>query len=144
MEPIGDVEVRSSELTATEIGGNDIPAIIDELPLFALAAACAHGQSAVTGARELRLKESDRVETVVAALRAIGVRAQSQPDGFTVTGVPTRPRGGRVDAAGDHRIAMLGAIAGLVTREGVEIEGAESVGISFPGFFDLLDEVCRR
>jgi 3-phosphoshikimate 1-carboxyvinyltransferase len=144
MEPIGDIEVRSSELTATEVRAAEIPAIIDELPLFALAAACAHGQSSVTGARELRLKESDRVETVVAALRAIGVRAQGQPDGFIVTGVPTRPKGGKIDAAGDHRIAMLGAIAGLVTRDGVQIEGADSVAISFPGFFDLLGQVAQR
>ncbi|HTR32786.1 MAG TPA: hypothetical protein VMH47_02815, partial [Gaiellaceae bacterium] len=63
---------------------------------------------------------------------------QGQPDGFTVTGVPARPRGGRVEARGDHRIAMLGAVAGLASREGVEIEEAESVAVSFPGFYDLV------
>ncbi|HZC74792.1 MAG TPA: hypothetical protein VE220_02365, partial [Gaiellaceae bacterium] len=63
---------------------------------------------------------------------------------FTVTGVPTRPRGGRVDARGDHRIAMLGAIAGVVSRDGVEIEGAETAAISFPGFFDLLEQISHR
>jgi len=72
------------------------------------------------------------------------VRAEARPDGFTVTGVPARPKGGKVEARGDHRIAMLGAVAGAVSRDGVEIEGAESVAISFPGFFDLLDTLAHR
>ena len=144
MEAVGDIEVASAELTATEISGAEVPLLIDELPLFALAAACAHGESRVTGARELRLKESDRVQTVVELLRRVGLHAQGQPDGFRVRGVPARPRGGRVQAGGDHRIAMLGAIAGLVSSEGVEIEGAESVGVSFPGFYDLLDQLTHR
>jgi 3-phosphoshikimate 1-carboxyvinyltransferase len=83
------------------------------------------------------------VETVVEALHRIGVRAQARRDGFRVTGVPARPRGGRVEALGDHRIAMLGAIAGLVSRDGVEVEDAECVAISFPGFFDLLQSVSK-
>ena len=141
MEPVGDIEVLSAELTATEVGGDEVPLMIDELPLFALAAACAHGPSAVTGARELRLKESDRVATVVELLRRVGLHGQGQPDGFTIRGVPTRPKGGRVESHGDHRIAMLGAVAGLVSRDGVEIEGADSVAVSFPGFFELLDQL---
>jgi 3-phosphoshikimate 1-carboxyvinyltransferase len=144
MEVAGDIEVSSAELTATKISGAEVPLLIDELPLFALAAACAHGNSSVTGARELRLKESDRVETVVRLLRQVGLHAQGQPDGFLVRGVPARPKGGRVEAGGDHRIAMLGAIAGLISREGVEIEGAESVGVSFPGFFELLEQLTQR
>ena len=72
------------------------------------------------------------------------MRIHSRPDGWTITGVPSRPRGGTVEARGDHRIAMLAAVAGLSSREGVEIEGAETVAISFPGFFDLLDSVTRR
>ena len=72
------------------------------------------------------------------------MRARALPDGFTVTGVPARPRGGRVDSRGDHRIAMLGAVAGLASREGVEIEDAASVAVSFPGFFDLLGEIAQR
>jgi len=137
-EQVGDLEVRSAELTATSIGAAEVPLLIDELPLFALLAAHARGESRVTGAAELRAKETDRIEALVDALRAIGVRAQGQPDGFTVTGVPARPRGGRVEARGDHRIAMLGAVAGLASREGVEIEEAESVAVSFPGFYDLV------
>ncbi len=74
----------------------------------------------------------------------MGLRVRGTPDGFDVTGVPTRPRGGKVDARGDHRIAMLGAVAGLVSREGVAIENAESAAISFPGFFDLLHSVAQR
>ncbi|MBA3843959.1 MAG: 3-phosphoshikimate 1-carboxyvinyltransferase, partial [Actinobacteria bacterium] len=104
----------------------------------------ARGESWVYGAGELRHKETDRIEAVVDALRAIGGRARANDDGFSVTGVPTRPRGGRVEARGDHRIAMLGAVAGLVSREGVRIEGAESVAVSFPGFFDLLDGIVQR
>jgi 3-phosphoshikimate 1-carboxyvinyltransferase len=140
-ERIGDVEVSAQPLVATRIGPAEVPLLVDELPLFALLGACARGESVVSGAEELRVKESDRIEAVVAALRAIGLRARATPDGFVVTGVPTRPRGGRIDAAGDHRIAMLGAVAGLVSREGVRIEGAGSAAISFPGFFDLLERV---
>jgi len=142
-EPAGDLEVRAAGLTATTIGPGEVPALIDELPLFALLAAHARGTSRVRGAEELRHKESDRIEALVDALRAIGVRAKAHPDGFEVTGVPARPRGGRVDARGDHRIAMLGAIAGVASREGVDVEGFDSVSVSFPGFPDLLDQLTR-
>jgi 3-phosphoshikimate 1-carboxyvinyltransferase len=143
-EPAGDVEVRAAGLTATMIAPGEVPALIDELPLFALLAAHARGTSRVRGAEELRHKESDRIEALVDALRAIGVRAKAHPDGFEVTGVPARPRGGRVDARGDHRIAMLGAIAGVASREGVDVRGFDSVAVSFPGFHDLLEQLVRR
>jgi 3-phosphoshikimate 1-carboxyvinyltransferase len=144
METIGDIEVEYAELTATEISADEVPKLIDELPLFALAAAVARGESRVSGARELRLKESDRTNAVVELLRAIGAHAQGQPDGFVITGVPTRPRGGRIRSLDDHRIAMLGAVSGLVSSEGVEIEAADSVAISFPGFFEVLAELTQR
>ena len=143
-EAVGDLQIRFSDLVATRIDASEVPLLVDELPLFALAAASAHGDSAVTGAEELRVKESDRIEAVVTALRGLGVRITERPDGFEVRGVPTRIRGGRMDARGDHRIAMLGAIAGLVSREGVEVEGAEAVAVSFPGFWELLDSVSQR
>jgi 3-phosphoshikimate 1-carboxyvinyltransferase len=144
-EPVADLEVRPAELVAAVVRAREVPALIDELPLFALAAGMARGESVVRGARELRAKETDRIETVTNALRALGVRITPGDDGFRVRGVPTRPRGGGVvDAGGDHRIAMLGAIGGLVSREGVRVEGAESVAVSFPGFFDLLDSVTQR
>ena len=122
----------------------DVPRLVDELPLFALAAACARGESRVEGARELRVKETDRIETVTTSLRALGIRIQERDDGFGVRGVPTRPRGGGMGSNGDHRIAMLGAVAGLVSRDGVDVQGAEAVAVSFPGFFELLDSVTQR
>jgi 3-phosphoshikimate 1-carboxyvinyltransferase len=144
-EPVADLEVHSAELTATEVGEEEVPALLDELPLFALAAAMAHGDSVVRGAAELRVKESDRLETVKDALRPLGVRIETRHDGLRVRGVPSRPKGGGVvDAAGDHRIAMLGAIAGLVSREGVDLEGAESAAVSFPDFFAMLDSLALR
>jgi 3-phosphoshikimate 1-carboxyvinyltransferase len=144
-EPVADLEVRPAELVATAVRRREVPRLIDELPLFALAAAMARGESVVWGAQELRAKETDRIETVTNALRALGVRIVPSDDGFRVRGVPTRPKGGGVVLAGsDHRIAMLGAIGGLVSREGVQIEDAESVAVSFPGFFDLLETVTQR
>jgi 3-phosphoshikimate 1-carboxyvinyltransferase len=143
-EPVGDLEIHSAELVATEIRPEEVPRIVDELPLFALAAGCARGESVVRGAGELRVKETDRIETVTNALRSLGVRMSASDDGFRVRGVPTRPKGGGMDSGGDHRVAMLGAIAGLVSRKGVEIEDAEAVAVSFPGFFELLDSVAKR
>jgi 3-phosphoshikimate 1-carboxyvinyltransferase len=143
-ELVGDLEIRSAELVGTEVTPEEVPRLVDELPLFALAAAFARGVSRVRGAGELRVKETDRIETVTIALRGLGIRIQGRDDGFDVRGVPSRPRGGSMDSAGDHRIAMLGAIAGLVSREGVEVGGAEAVAISFPGFFELLDSISRR
>ena len=140
-ERIGDVEITAQPLVATRVEPGEVPLLVDELPLFALLGAFARGESVVTGAGELRVKESDRIEAVVDAMRAIGVRARATPDGFAVKGIPTRPRGGLIDAAGDHRIAMLGAVAGLVSRDGVRVEDAACAAISFPGFFDLLARV---
>jgi 3-phosphoshikimate 1-carboxyvinyltransferase len=143
-ELVGDLEVRSAELVGTEVASEEVPRLVDELPLFALAAAFARGESRVRGAGELRVKETDRIETVTIALRRLGVRIRDRDDGFEVRGVPSRPKGGSMDSAGDHRIAMLGAVAGLVSREGVEVGGAGAVAISFPGFFELLDSISRR
>jgi len=143
-EWIGDLEVRSSELTGAEIKPEEVAQLVDELPLFALAAALARGESRVRGAGELRVKETDRIESVTNALRPLGVRIRPSDDGFGVRGVPSRPIGGRMSSDGDHRIAMLGAIAGLVSREGVEVGGADAAAISFPGFFDLLAQVTQR
>ena len=143
-EPAADVEVAHAELVATTVEPHEVPSLVDELPLFALAAAMARGGSVVRGAGELRAKETDRIETVTTALRAVGAHISATGDGFRVRGVPTRLRGGRIDSAGDHRIAMLGAVAGLVSREGVELRGAEVAAISFPGFYELLESVAER
>jgi 3-phosphoshikimate 1-carboxyvinyltransferase len=144
-EPVADLEVGSADLVATTVGAQEVPSLVDELPLFALVAGMAHGESVVRGAAELRVKESDRIETVKNVLRPLGIRIETTHDGFRVRGVPSRPQGGGVvDAAADHRIAMLAAVAGLVSREGVRIEGAESVGVSFPDFFAMLDSIAVR
>jgi 3-phosphoshikimate 1-carboxyvinyltransferase len=142
-EPAGDLEVRSSPLVGTAVDGDEVPLAIDELPLFALAAASARGDSALRGAAELRAKETDRIEATVDALRALGVRARASEDGFRMTGVPARLRGGRVASRGDHRLAMLGAVAGLASREGVRIDDADAVAVSFPGFYEMLAELRR-
>jgi len=144
-EPVADLEIAQADLVATEVGPDEVPKLVDELPLFALVAGMARGVSVVRGAEELRVKESDRIETVKNALRPLGIRIEARHDGFRVRGVPSRPKGGgTVDAAGDHRIAMLAAVAGLVSREGVRIDGAEAVAVSFPDFFPMLDSLAAR
>jgi len=140
-EPAGDVEIRASELVGTTVTPDEVPALVDDLPLFALAAGHARGESVVAGASELRFKETDRLRAIVEELRRIGVHVRATNDGFRVRGVPARLRGGVVDSRGDHRIAMLGAVAGVASREGVDVHGAEAVETSFPGFYDVLDQL---
>ena len=140
-EPAGDVEVRASELVGTAISPAEVPTLVDELPLFALAAGHARGESIVRGASELRVKETDRIEAVVEELRRLGAHIRATRDGFRVRGVPARLRGGVVDARGDHRLAMLGGVAGVSSREGVDVQGAEAVETSFPGFFNVLEQL---
>jgi 3-phosphoshikimate 1-carboxyvinyltransferase len=141
-EPAGDVEMRASELVGATVSAAEVPLLIDELPLLALAACQAHGDTVVRGAGELRLKESDRIEGVVEELRRIGGHIRATRDGFRVRGVPTRLRGGIVDSRGDHRLAMLGAIAGVSSQEGVQLRGPDAVGASFPGFFEVLRQLA--
>jgi 3-phosphoshikimate 1-carboxyvinyltransferase len=144
-EPTADLEVAASELVGTTVRPREVPLLVDELPLFALVAGMARGDSVVSGAAELRVKESDRIETVKDVLRPLGIRIETAHDGFRVRGVPSRPKGGGVvNTGGDHRIAMLAGVAGLVSREGVRIEGAECVGVSFPDFFAMLDSIAVR
>ena len=140
-EPVADLEITSGELTATSVEAAEVPTLIDELPLFALVATRAHGASTLSGAEELRVKESDRIEATTDAVRAVGGRISSTRDGFSVRGVSRRLRGGLVDSRGDHRIAMLGALAGLASRDGVTVEGADWVAVSYPGFFEVLESL---
>jgi len=141
-EPAGDVQVRSSELVGATVTPAEVPALVDELPLLALAACHARGETVVRGAAELRVKESDRIEAVVEELRRVGAHIRATPDGFRIRGVPARLRGGTFDARGDHRLAMLGAAAGVSSREGVALQGAaEAVETSFPGFFQVLEQL---
>ena len=140
-EPTADVEVRPAELVAADVTAEVVPSLIDELPLLVLLASFAHGTTTIRGAGELRVKESDRIASVVAALTAVGAHVRGLDDGFEVRGVPTRLRGGSIDAAGDHRIAMVGAIAGACSQEGVTIEGSDALGVSFPDFAERLAAV---
>jgi 3-phosphoshikimate 1-carboxyvinyltransferase len=141
-EPAGDVEIRSSDLVGATVTADEVPALIDELPLLAVAACHARGETVVRGAAELRAKESNRLEGVAEQLRRLGGHIRATRDGFRIKGVPARLRGGGVDARGDHRLAMLGAVAGVASREGVELRDAEAVETSFPGFFDVLEQVA--
>jgi 3-phosphoshikimate 1-carboxyvinyltransferase len=141
-EPAGDVEMRASELVGATVSRDEVPSLIDELPLLALAACHARGETVVRGAAELRVKETDRIAGVVEELRRIGAHIRATRDGFRIKGVPARLRGGVVESRGDHRLAMLGAIAGVSSREGVELRGADAVEVSFPGFFEVLEQVA--
>ena len=143
-EPVADLEVRPSELVACEIEPELVPSLVDELPLIALAACLARGTTIVRGAEELAVKESNRLESVAELLRAVGGHVRVTRSGWVIRGVPARLRGGRVDARGDHRIGMLGAIAGLVSQDGVTISGAESIGVSYPGFAGELERLAVR
>ena len=140
-EPVADIEVRPAELVAADVEPELVPLLVDELPLVALLACFAHGVTTIRGAAELRVKESDRITATADALNAVGGHVEPLEDGFRIRGVPTRLRGGSVDAAGDHRVAMLGAVAGLCSQEGVEVHGADVLGVSFPDFADRLAAV---
>ena len=132
-EPTARLVVRPGPLRGTEVGGAEIPLAIDELPLVALAACFAEGTTTIRDAAELRRKESDRIETVRAALAALGAEVEATEDGIVIAGGGGL-RGGAIDSHGDHRIAMLGAVAGLASREGVEVAGMDAAAVSYPGF----------
>ncbi len=131
-EPIGSLVARHSPLVGVAVDGSD-PGIHDELPLIALLATQAEGETTVKGAGELRLKESDRIDSVVRGLRALGAEIHELVDGFVVRG-PTKLRGANVDPSGDHRIAMMLAVAGLVADGETRIDDFECSGVSWPGF----------
>jgi 3-phosphoshikimate 1-carboxyvinyltransferase len=132
-EPVGTAFARHGPLDRTRVGGPEVPITIDELPLVALAGCFAEGETVVSGAQELRHKESDRIAAVVDGLSGLGAKIEAREDGFAVTGTGGL-RGGTLDAQGDHRLAMLGAIAGLASSEGVEVHGMEAAAVSYPGF----------
>jgi 3-phosphoshikimate 1-carboxyvinyltransferase len=143
-EPAGDLVARYAALTATQVGADEVPIAIDELPLFGLVASVAEGESVLRGAAELRAKESDRIDAVVTGLRALGADIHATTDGFRVRGRPNGLVGGSTASRGDHRIAMLAAVAGLASRDGVYIGDGGAVAVSFPRFFELLERVVVR
>lgn len=132
-EPIARITVRSAPLTGTRIEGAEIPLAIDELPIIALAACFAEGETVIADAEELRAKESDRIAVVVGALAGFGANIEAREDGMRIIGTGTL-KGGQVDSHGDHRIAMLGAVAGIASREGVTVEGMDAAAVSYPTF----------
>jgi 3-phosphoshikimate 1-carboxyvinyltransferase len=141
-EPVADLDVRNAPIVGTEVGPDEVPLAIDELPLVALLGCFAEGETVVRGAAELRVKESDRIATVVDGLRGLGGDIEALPDGFVVRG-SGRLRGGRIESHGDHRLALLGAVAGLASEEGVEVVGMEAATVSYPGFAEHLAELAR-
>ncbi len=142
-EPVGDLLVRSSRLKGADISGSELLPAIDEFPIICVAAAFAEGTTTIAGAGELRVKESDRIAVMAECLNAIGVRNEERPDGIVIEGTGGKPvKGGSVKSHGDHRIAMAMAMAALNSIDGIHIEGAESVDVSFPGFFSALGKVA--
>ncbi len=141
-EPAGEVIARHGPLRAALVRGEEIPRSIDELPLVGLAGCFAEGETRVIDAAELRHKESDRIAATVGALNAMGGDAEELPDGFVVRGTGGL-RGGAIDSGGDHRMAMIGAIAGLASSEGVEVGGMDAAAVSYPGFERDLATLTR-
>lgn len=137
VERVSPLEIAHAPLRGTTVAAGEVPLAIDELPLVALLGCFAEGETVVRGAQELRVKESDRIETVVTGLRGLGAEIEATEDGFVVQGTGGL-RGGRIASHGDHRLAMLGAVAGLASREGVEVEGMDAAAVSYPGFADDL------
>jgi 3-phosphoshikimate 1-carboxyvinyltransferase len=133
-EPVGELDVASGPLEGRAVEPDEVPLAIDELTLVALLGAHADGETVVRGAQELRLKESDRLAGVVDGLRGLGADIEATPDGFSVRGDGSPLRGGTIDAKGDHRMAMLGAVAGLASVEGVEVVGMDAAAVSYPRF----------
>ncbi len=132
-DPVGDLEVAASDLHGTVVEAKEVPLAIDELPLVALLGCFAEGETVVRGAQELRFKETDRIATVVDGLRGLGADIEATDDGFAVRGTGGL-RGGTIASHGDHRLAMLGAVAGLASREGVEVDGMDAAAVSYPEF----------
>ena len=136
-EPVADLVARSSRLKGVRVDGDIVPRLIDEIPILAVAAACAEGETRFTGAGELRAKETDRIRALGTELSRLGASVEELEDGLVVQGGGGL-RGGRGESHGDHRMAMALAVAGLVAEEGVAIHGAEVADVSYPLFWDHL------
>jgi len=141
-EPIADISIESSQLVGVRIRGNMIPRIIDEIPLVALAGACANGTTVIRGAQELRVKESDRIRTTVTELSKLGVDIEELSDGMVINGGGSI-KGGECKSYGDHRLAMTLGIASLVSQGETVIHDAEAVTVSYPGFWEQLESIAR-
>jgi 3-phosphoshikimate 1-carboxyvinyltransferase len=142
-EPVGTLTVSAGALRGIEVDPALVPSLIDEVPILCVAAACATGETRITGAAELRVKESDRIAAMTTELRALGVQVEELADGLVIegtgrTGLDRPLRGGRRSSHGDHRIAMALGVAGLMADGGVVIDDAAVADVSFPGFYGQL------
>ncbi|MFQ5904261.1 MAG: 3-phosphoshikimate 1-carboxyvinyltransferase [Candidatus Binatia bacterium] len=140
-EPVADLRVVGGKLKGIEIGPEMVARTIDEYPVLSVAAALADGVTTISGAKELRYKESDRITVMAKELRKLGVQVKEREDGMRIEG-KKRLQGAQLKSYGDHRVAMALAVAGLSSEGGVEIDDSACADISFPGFFDLLAEIC--
>ena len=139
-EPVSSLRGRPSKLIGTTVGADEVPAMIDEFPVLAILAARAEGVTRITGAAELRVKESDRILVLVENLRAVGARAEELSDGLEIEG-GDHPLAGRVSSHHDHRIAMAFGVLGALPGNRIEIEGADVADVSFPGFWGMLEDL---
>ncbi|MEA1986133.1 MAG: 3-phosphoshikimate 1-carboxyvinyltransferase [Candidatus Marinimicrobia bacterium] len=142
LEPFGDITVQSSKIKPFSINKKISASIIDEVPILALIATQAHGKSSFRGLKELRYKESDRIKSVVENLKKLGADITEYPTGFDIVG-PTKLKGNNVDSFGDHRIAMMLAIAGLISDSDVKIKNHSIVNISYPDFYKILKRISK-
>ena len=140
-EPIGEITVKTSQLSGAEISPDMIPKLIDEIPILAVLATQAQGKTILSGARELRVKESDRLHSIVTNLTAMGIEIEEHEDGFVIEG-PQILTGASVDSFGDHRIAMAFSVAGLISEGITKINNADCVKISMPNFYEALATIC--
>lgn len=141
-EPRANLRVRPAQLHGIEIQGEMIPKLIDEVPVLAVAASLAQGETTIRDAAELRVKETDRIRTVVQGLQALGANAQELPDGLRIQGAKGL-RGGAAHSHGDHRLAMAWVVAGLLAEEGISLEGIEAAAVSFPDFLEMIREIAK-
>lgn len=142
-EPIADIRVKSAKLKATTIGGEEIPTCIDELPILALAASQAEGETVIKDAEELRVKETDRIQTVVTELTNLGVSIEATKDGMIIQGSNKALKGANVASHGDHRMGMMLSIAALLAQGETIIENTECIAVSFPNFKEQLQELMK-
>jgi 3-phosphoshikimate 1-carboxyvinyltransferase len=143
-EPFGDISIQNAELCGTDIAADEVPYLIDELPVLAVVMAFAKGRSRVTGARELRHKETDRIRDLVISLKAAGVNCSELIDGFEIEGPNCVNRRVALDSCHDHRLGMSFAVLALASKNGLELKNTDCIKISFPGFFTLLHNCIRQ
>ena len=142
-EPVGEIEVKTSDLKGTQILSEEISSLIDEIPLLAVLACLAEGQTTIKGAKELRVKETDRLRAIASELNKLGANIKEFSDGLEITG-SAKFKGAVVESFGDHRMVMALSVADLVASGETIVENAEVVDISFPNFFDILDSLAKK